>query len=149
MFGLMERVGLFGSNLESEEISDSKGGMAHMMLTSTQIVPCPFCGHTVMKIADYLKELDTGRTVYWVECCRCGGSGPSTYKADVAIKLWNGQVDKRALGIYKTVVDHLRYHNGEYAAGRIDGNKLSVAIMGELALLMNPSISVVEEGASK
>jgi hypothetical protein len=37
--------------------------------------------------------------------------------------------------IYKTVINHLRFHNGEFAAGRLDGNGLSVAIMNELALL--------------
>lgn len=102
-----------------------------------------------MKIADYLMRLDTGRTLYWVECIKCGGCGPASFDAETAIHLWNSQLDKRVLEIYKAVVAHLRYHNGEYAAGRIDGNKLSVAIMKELALLSPANCSEVEKGAIK
>ena len=102
-----------------------------------------------MKIADYLRRLDTGRTLYWVECIKCGGCGPSTYKVETAIHLWNSQFDKHVLEIYKSVVAHLRYYNGEYAAGRIDGNKLSVAIMEELALLSPANCSEVEKVAIK
>lgn len=109
-----------------------------MTLTSTKIIPCPFCGSSIMKIADWLTD-SNGRIVYWVSCCKCDVSGPGSYNPEKAIALWNRQFDKQVIEVYRTVINHLRFHNGEFAAGRIDGNGLSVAIMNELALL-NPTV---------
>ena len=105
-----------------------------MTLTSKKIIPCPFCGNTVMRIADWLTD-SKGRIVYWVNCCKCDATGTGSYNPEKAIELWNRHFDKRVIEIYKTVINHLRFHNGEFAAGRLDGNGLSVAIMNELALL--------------
>lgn len=109
-----------------------------MTLTSQTMIPCPFCGHTVMKIADYLISSERDAPIYWVECAKCGGSGPASYNPEKAIALWNRQLDKQVIEVYKTVINHLRFHNGEFSAGRLDGNGLSVAIMNELGLL-NPT----------
>ena len=87
-----------------------------------------------MKIADYLTD-SKGRIVYWVNCCKCDASGAGAYNPEKAIALWNRQFDKQVIEVYKTIINHLRFHNGEFAAGRLDGNGLSVAIMTELALL--------------
>ena len=105
-----------------------------MTLTSQKIIPCPFCGNTVMRIADWLTD-SNGRIVYWVSCCKCDVSGPGSYNPEKAIALWNSQFDKQVIEVYRTIINHLRFFNGEFAAGRLDGNGLSVAIMNELALL--------------
>jgi len=105
-----------------------------MTLTSQKIIPCPFCGNTVMRIADWLTD-SKGRIVYWVNCCKCDATGAGSYNPEKAIALWNRQFDKQVIEVYKTVINHLRFLNGEFAAGRLDGNGLSVAIMNELALL--------------
>ena len=111
-----------------------------MTLTSQNMIPCPFCGHTIMKIVDYLIYSERDAPIYWVECAKCGGSGPASFDAEKAIQLWNKQVDKQVIEVYQTVINHLRFHNGEFAAGRLDGNGLSVAIMTELALLNSSGI---------
>ncbi len=90
-----------------------------------------------MKIADWLTD-PKGRIIYFVSCCKCDASGPGSYNPEKAIALWNRQFDKQVIEVYKTVINHLRFLNGEFAAGRLDGNGLSVAIMTELALL-NPA----------
>ena len=75
-----------------------------------------------------------------MNCCKCDESGPGSYNPEKAIALWNRQFDKQVIEVYKTVINHLRFHNGEFAAGRLDGNGLSVAIMTELALLNSAGI---------
>jgi hypothetical protein len=87
-----------------------------------------------MKIADWLTD-SKGRIVYWVSCCKCDASVPESYNPEKAIALWNRQFDKQVIEVYRAVINHLRFHNGEFAAGRLEGNGLSVAIMNELALL--------------
>ena len=119
-----------------------------MTLTSQKMIRCPFCGNSVMKIADYLTD-SKGRILYWVNCCKCDASGPGAYDPEKAIALWNNQFDKRVIEIYKAVINHLRFHNGEFAVGRIDGNGLSVAIMTELALLNSAGIPNNSNGRQK
>ena len=108
-----------------------------MTLTSQTIIPCPFCGSSIMKIADWLTD-SKGRIVYWVNCCKCDASGPGSYNLEKAIALWNKQFDKQVIDVYKTVITHLRFYNGEYAAGRFDGLQLHLSCAKELDLL-NPS----------
>lgn len=107
------------------------------MFGMLDMIPCPFCGHNVMEIADCPIGDRAVTQLYrvWVECCKCGGRGPYAYDAAKAVLLWNKQFDKQVLEVYKTVINHIRFHNGEFADGRLDGNGLSVAIMNELALL--------------
>ena len=49
-----------------------------MTLTSQKMIPCPFCGHTFMKLADYLISYEMAAPIYRVECAKCGGSGPAS-----------------------------------------------------------------------
>ena len=117
-----------------------------MTLTSQKMIPCPFCGHTFMKLADYLISYEMDAPIYRVECAKCGGSGPASFDAEKAIQLWNKQVDKQVIEVYQIVINHLRFHNGEFAAGRMDGNSLSLAIINELTLLNPAGIPGIANG---
>lgn len=54
----------------------------------SELLPCPFCG--------YDKAF---RSDAYVECCRCGASGPDAHSEAEAIALWN----KRAPNIGRQV----------------------------------------------
>ena len=54
--------------------------------------PCPFCGSDRVSVATGLEQV----SFYYVECERCGGSGPGCDERDEAIETWNQRSVARA-----------------------------------------------------
>ena len=45
--------------------------------------PCPFCKYTGVDVRPSV------RTVVFVECMRCGATGPEVYTYNEAVLMWN------------------------------------------------------------